>query len=166
MKNALLAGLQEWSLNTSGLKDRFGCTVDLLPSVLRELAQIFTLKPCLHLLLVHFQENTQLEDRLRQAQNRMSALAEEHEETHERLMQEKDAIEKERRANGELLDELSKELEELRLYKVEQEARKAGAGGQTVNDVPRSQRRQMESHIMQLRQVMHHSLKFKVLLIV
>ena len=102
------------------------------------------------------QENTQLEDRLRQAQNRMSALAEEHDDTHQRLLQEKAAMEKERRANGELLDELSRELEELRFYKVEQERARAAGGagpGQTGSDVPRSQRRQLEAHITQLRQV-------------
>ena len=81
-------------------------------------------------------------------------LAEEHETTHERLMMEKNDIETERRANADLLDELSRELEELRLFKAQHDAKRLAAdGGAGSGEMSRSQRKQFETHIRNLRQV-------------
>lgn len=95
------------------------------------------------------QENAHLEEQLRFAQNRLSGLTDDHEEVQERLLAEKADIEKERKANADLLDELSKELEELRNFKIDHDSKTRGAGA----EVPRSQRRQFETHITALRQV-------------
>ena len=48
-----------------------------------------------------------------------------------------------------LLDELSKELEELRAFKLQSE----GMGRARSSSLPRSQRRELEAHIVRLKEV-------------